>query len=1030
MTTSLNKFTKGIVLKGESSDVSENQEGTLFQNSSSSRIKSYIEGAIREVVTNSQSQVLTNKTINVDNNSVSNIQTSNLKSGVLNTSTSLATASDIQLPSALAAKSYTDKSISSIIGGSFGSGELLSVNDYVYISNGTGNDSTRTAGYAYKVDVTNPDRRNGIGFVTSLGTSSVSFSESFESGSFTTNSWNLVNGTQVNQWAIGTATSNSGTYSAYVSNNGGTSNAYTTTSSSSSYFYKDIAVPSSSSPVALTFSYKVMGEKIGSTSYDYLSVIVDPNLTVTPVAGTSILSTPSGGIRNLYTNNPSWATISISLDAYKGTTVRIIFGWTNDLSAGTQPPAAVDDIKIEVIADAFVQTSGIISYSGVLTTGKQYYASTAGAITTTQPSSDAIVVGTSLSTSLLAIRPVASTASAEIPFPDLDRIAQFSGLDLSKWTTGNNSTFLGTGTMLGTFASDTTTPVNGISSYKYTQAAGSLNDYAATPIQTVARKFRGSQATLYFPYTYDGATNDIEVIVYDATNSAIIPNSAFIQFSSTNAIFKTNITIPTTCQSIRIGFMTRVANSGKIFAFDDIQLTSDTTVYATLAESQSYVASLNASNAPTTILKATGSGLFSTSSTGSRIRFTALKNIQISGAGYRSNSSTAPTSSLATWYLNGTVITEDRNFIATGGSNQQSSESSINTQLNSGEYVEFEGAIYSGGTFLSASVSVIATSTSDQILTAPEVFSTDTASLTYSSTYTLSTLNTAPVGTYITFTYAANTNTRTQTSTRPTQTDADMNTNGIQIFTRAYNAASTAASPAAIAIQIGKGLKGRSLDLYKSAGKVTAGSLDAFNETSTVRSGAVFKEYNQQTGILIVDVGYCINTTITSSLFYFSDVTTATNGYLVINASKNPALTGLDINAVGSRYTSTAGGSIAITDTVQTFATKDYDTNSAFSGTTFTAPVAGYYQIDGQIATAAVTLTTSQSLAVRLYLNGAIKTTGITNGVGVNLNYFCRISDIYFLRAGDTVQLQAASSVATTQWTGIGNFLSIVKVSV
>jgi uncharacterized delta-60 repeat protein len=111
MTTIMKKITKGIVLNGESSDLTDNLEGTLFHNSSTARIKSYIQGAVREVLTNSQSQVLTNKTIDVDNNTVSNIELDNLKSGVLNTNTSLTSASDSQVPSALAVKSYVDSSV-------------------------------------------------------------------------------------------------------------------------------------------------------------------------------------------------------------------------------------------------------------------------------------------------------------------------------------------------------------------------------------------------------------------------------------------------------------------------------------------------------------------------------------------------------------------------------------------------------------------------------------------------------------------------------------------------------------------------------------------------------------------------------------------------------------------------------------------------------------------------------------------------------------------------------------------------------
>lgn len=111
MATGMKRFTKGIILKGESSDVTENVEGALFQNSIELRLKTYIEGAVRQIVTNSQSQILTNKTIDADNNTLSNIETDNLKAGVLNTSTSLAAASDTQIPSALAIKTYTDNGL-------------------------------------------------------------------------------------------------------------------------------------------------------------------------------------------------------------------------------------------------------------------------------------------------------------------------------------------------------------------------------------------------------------------------------------------------------------------------------------------------------------------------------------------------------------------------------------------------------------------------------------------------------------------------------------------------------------------------------------------------------------------------------------------------------------------------------------------------------------------------------------------------------------------------------------------------------
>jgi hypothetical protein len=223
---------------------------------------------------------------------------------------------------------------------------------------------------------------------------------------------------------------------------------------------------------------------------------------------------------------------------------------------------------------------------------------------------------------------------------------------------------------------------------------------------------------------------------------------------------------------------------------------------------------------------------------------------------------------------------------------------SANVQLNAGDVLR--AVVEAGARHVSSSTlvrfSITATALSDQILTAPETFSTDTASLTYASSaaYTLATLNTAPVGTFITFTYAINTNTRTQTTTAPTQTTADMNTNGIQLFTRAYNAASTAGNPTYIAIQIGKGLKGRTLDLYKTSGKsaVTC-NMDYWTE-SVSAFGARTKEYNESTGILQIDLGTHA-ATITSTTMLCSDQTTTTSGYLVINAGKNPALVGVPL---------------------------------------------------------------------------------------------------------------------------------------
>lgn len=69
----LKEFVKGISLRGVTSDVTDNIEGSLFHNSTDKRLKAFIDNAIREIVTNSQAQILTNKTIDYNLNTILNL---------------------------------------------------------------------------------------------------------------------------------------------------------------------------------------------------------------------------------------------------------------------------------------------------------------------------------------------------------------------------------------------------------------------------------------------------------------------------------------------------------------------------------------------------------------------------------------------------------------------------------------------------------------------------------------------------------------------------------------------------------------------------------------------------------------------------------------------------------------------------------------------------------------------------------------------------------------------------------------------
>jgi len=375
-----------------------------------------------------------------------------------------------------------------------------------------------------------------------------------------------------------------------------------------------------------------------------------------------------------------------------------------------------------------------------------------------------------------------------------------------------------------------------------------------------------------------------------------------------------------------------------------------------------------------------------------------------------------------------------------------------NGAVTGGASCSYAGIISAGSTFYVSNssgagsssrqvVSVLATAASDTILTAPETFSTDTAALTWApdTQYTLSTLANAPVGTFITFRYAANTNTRTQTTVlqAPAQTTANMNANGILIYTRAYNAASTDAQPAAIAIQIGKGLKGISRNLYKSTGKVTAGNLDFWVAGTTDDIGVKYNTYNESTGILYIDAGNISQTTTVSHAFLFEDITSQTSGYLVVNASKNPALTGLGIDRVAARAVQTSGQSIPNnTATVVTWdATKTFDTHNALNSATgvFTCPVSGYYKVDAGVLYTSVAWAATSGVELNIYKNGNVTTNTRTVTQAITTNFGVTVSDTIYLNKGDTVSIATYQprGSATTLFasSGIHNYFSIAKIS-
>lgn len=161
----------------------------------------------------------------------------------------------------------------------------------------------------------------------------------FESGAdFASNGWISVNGTQINRWYVGTgAAGYTGTQCAWVSKNG-TGYTYNIYNASVTHFYRDVTFPAGEDQATLTFKWYGGGE----SNVDFMKVYLVPT-TTTPAAGVELLSGQIGTAYNLVTD---WTTATITLCGVAGTTQRLVFSWINDLNAGTQPPAAIDNISL------------------------------------------------------------------------------------------------------------------------------------------------------------------------------------------------------------------------------------------------------------------------------------------------------------------------------------------------------------------------------------------------------------------------------------------------------------------------------------------------------------------------------------------------------------------------------------------------------------------------------------------------------------------------------------------------------------
>ena len=181
-----------------------------------------------------------------------------------------------------------------------------------------------------------------------VATDASNYSDDFE----TSNNWNLINGTQTNAWAWGTAAKKDGSKGLYISNDGGTTNAY----SGSSTVYASQLFSFAAGDYIVSYDWLCKGEKsgYGTTAYDYLRVFLVPAATEL-TAGSSSFSysgQPTGWISlddaAALVNVNEWQHKSVNISIPSNTNYNVVFAWTSDGSGGDNPPAAIDNFSIRL----------------------------------------------------------------------------------------------------------------------------------------------------------------------------------------------------------------------------------------------------------------------------------------------------------------------------------------------------------------------------------------------------------------------------------------------------------------------------------------------------------------------------------------------------------------------------------------------------------------------------------------------------------------------------------------------------------
>ncbi len=284
---------------------------------------------------------------------------------------------------------------STLVGNGFTTGDTMVFNNL-----------SQSTNYTFKIrsicSVGDTSNWATVNFATTAALAPLPYVCDFEN-STENNQWNMINGSQVNKFFIGNATSVTGN-SLYISNNSGDSYAYDNSRTSYSYATRLLQLPAGM--YEYSYDWNCNGE--GSTNkFDYGRVLLVPD-NIIPVSGIPFANDASSGptgsipLDLSFTSGYGLNRSSDWMSEFGTFTVpaignyQLVICWINDMGNGSNPPFAIDNIHIaaltcpqpSVIVSATTQTSATFNINNIANIDTIVYAISTGSF------DDAIIMDT------------------------------------------------------------------------------------------------------------------------------------------------------------------------------------------------------------------------------------------------------------------------------------------------------------------------------------------------------------------------------------------------------------------------------------------------------------------------------------------------------------------------------------------------------------------------------------------------------------------------------------------------------------